>query len=282
MKCPICSKQTKKFVFEKPKEKLFQCSNCNFNFRLTFKKIEISISGEKYIFDYLERNYNKKKLKEKLKEIQVSINLLRDLSGKNKIKYKPILKKRCSECGKIKFINRFYNARNKIKRSACKKCTRKEYKKKYYKYNNLIKNKYYGINKKQEEQFDVRLSFSLEEFKKWLEENNYKTFYKTSMINVSDKKYKICILRKNFNKGYYLDNMEIVFQKDIPKKIHLGKISQKKFQKPVVQMKDGRIVKIWNSASKAARSVEKFTQPGINLACNGKRKIHAGYEWKYF
>lgn len=53
--------------------------------------------------------------------------------------------------------------------------------------------------------------------------------------------------------------------------------------KPVVQIdpQTNKIIKIYNSASAAAKEL-KFSRPtGISKCCNGKSKISAGYIWKF-
>lgn len=49
--------------------------------------------------------------------------------------------------------------------------------------------------------------------------------------------------------------------------------------KKVLCKKDGNIVKIYDSISKAEKDC--FSRPKIILCCQGKRKRHKGYEWSY-
>ena len=59
-----------------------------------------------------------------------------------------------------------------------------------------------------------------------------------------------------------------------------GKIPKANPPKPVYQYTlDGKLVKIWDSASEAGRN--GFCQVNITQCCNGKRKTHKGYIWSY-
>jgi hypothetical protein len=51
--------------------------------------------------------------------------------------------------------------------------------------------------------------------------------------------------------------------------------------KPVEQLKDGVVVKRWESSNAAGRA--GFSQTHISKCCNGvpKYKTHKGYEWRY-
>ena len=49
--------------------------------------------------------------------------------------------------------------------------------------------------------------------------------------------------------------------------------------KPVEQMKDGEIVKRWESM--AAASVDGFDSGNISKCCTGKSRTYKGYEWRF-
>ena len=51
--------------------------------------------------------------------------------------------------------------------------------------------------------------------------------------------------------------------------------------KPVLQIKDGKVVKRWNSAKEAILALSKSGHANISEACQGKRKTVLGFEWKY-
>ena len=49
--------------------------------------------------------------------------------------------------------------------------------------------------------------------------------------------------------------------------------------KPIAQMKDGKVVRIWKSGADAGRS--GFVPTHITRCCKGKEKSHYGHEWQY-
>jgi hypothetical protein len=51
--------------------------------------------------------------------------------------------------------------------------------------------------------------------------------------------------------------------------------------KAVLQIKDGKVVKRWNSAKEAILALSKSGHANISEACQGKRKTVLGFEWKY-
>lgn len=50
--------------------------------------------------------------------------------------------------------------------------------------------------------------------------------------------------------------------------------------KQVIQLKEGKIVKRWPSASDAVRQIGVDSW-GISKCCRGKQRTHYGYEWRY-
>ena len=53
----------------------------------------------------------------------------------------------------------------------------------------------------------------------------------------------------------------------------------KKYSKPILQCKDGKVIKEWSSIAEASRN--GYSSSKICLCCQGKRKTHKGFEWKY-
>lgn len=289
MKCPICEQNMKKFKFDNPKELLFQCKECNFNVniqknqmiislndRLNISEFTSSQSDRTWKFYYSEEKYDRKKELKQWNDIECIINNYRVKNKKKKIRYFHPLKQKCNICKKIKLIKMFYFDKRTKNRYECKRCSKKNHVKSYYKYNNLIKRKYHEIHRRQKQVFKKELSFNLFEFKKWIKENNFKYFYDILIKNIDDKKYKICIFRKNRNIDFNLNNFGIMFQSDYTKMQKIKKNTVK-----VVQMINGKIIQIWPSIISAANSEKKFDQGQICKVCRGKQKSHAGYQWKY-
>ena len=55
----------------------------------------------------------------------------------------------------------------------------------------------------------------------------------------------------------------------------------RKRMKPVLQVKDGKVIKRWDSAKSAILALSKCGKANICEACKGKRKTVLGYEWRY-
>ena len=53
-----------------------------------------------------------------------------------------------------------------------------------------------------------------------------------------------------------------------------------KIAKPVLQIKNGLVIKRWDSA-KSAEKEKGFNPPSIRDVCIGRRKTHKGFEWRY-
>ena len=53
----------------------------------------------------------------------------------------------------------------------------------------------------------------------------------------------------------------------------------KKLSKPVAQIKDGKVVAVWESIRAAHKA--GYTRDSIFKCCNGKYKQHKGFQWKY-
>lgn len=63
-------------------------------------------------------------------------------------------------------------------------------------------------------------------------------------------------------------------------KPHIGKFnSDNKSSKPVKQIKNGILIKIWPSINEAGRNGYSISH--ISAVCNKKEKFHKGYIWEY-
>lgn len=58
------------------------------------------------------------------------------------------------------------------------------------------------------------------------------------------------------------------------------KLSARVISKPVLQLKNGVIVKEYNSINEAAK-INGFSPIAICKVCKGERKNHKGYMWRY-
>lgn len=53
-----------------------------------------------------------------------------------------------------------------------------------------------------------------------------------------------------------------------------------KMSKPVRQLKNDKLIKLWMS-SKEAEKIGGYNPSSIRDVCSGRRKTHRGFEWKY-
>jgi hypothetical protein len=53
----------------------------------------------------------------------------------------------------------------------------------------------------------------------------------------------------------------------------------KQYSKPILQCKDGKVIKEWSSMAEADRN--GYSKSKICLCCQGKKAQYKGYEWKY-
>ena len=64
------------------------------------------------------------------------------------------------------------------------------------------------------------------------------------------------------------------------KRIHLSQKTEFK-PKPIIQLKNGEAIKVWNSIKDAADNVQKANTSPISKCCRGIAKTCAGYQWMY-
>ena len=88
-----------------------------------------------------------------------------------------------------------------------------------------------------------------------------------------------CTQQDNIKHAFRTLGRKNNFQLNHPKP-SLGKFGKDHHaSKPVLQIKEGRVIKEWQSAMDAVRS--GFRSSKISECCSGKRKTHGGYQWKY-
>ena len=51
-------------------------------------------------------------------------------------------------------------------------------------------------------------------------------------------------------------------------------------RRPIEQLKDGKVIKVWNSQVEASRALESDNR-FINRCVRGKKKQFKGFEWRY-
>lgn len=293
MRCPICENEFKKFDYNEPVvEKIRQCRQCNFMIRVQKEEIFFSIKEHKFCINYKEKNsyikeriYDKKIETEQLKKIGRIVNFYRAKKGKKKIRYFPRFLKECYACKKIKDIKLFYkNSRCQDRHyNICIECDNIQSKKWRRKKENWIKNAYHITSIHQKKKFSQKLNFSIIELENWLDKDKFDKMWQEYEESGYGKKYQICLYRKNFDDDYNLNNLQLItFSKMIKNvfvKIDFDKVNEK-LRKPVMQCKNGKIIKIWISITEAAKNLN-YDCSNITKACKGKYKQYHGWEWKY-
>ncbi len=61
--------------------------------------------------------------------------------------------------------------------------------------------------------------------------------------------------------------------------IHSNDMTEK-MSKPIKQLKDNKIIKLWESAKQAEKE-GNFNPSSIRDVCSGRRRTHKGFEWRY-
>ena len=277
MKCPICEKDMKKFVFNNPKEIINQCNECDFHINIKKTRIYISIKEKKWVFFYNKKRYNRRKDIKYFGEVERFINHYRNKNNKKKIRYFHPLMKICSVCGNLRRLKYFYKTNRKYKESACCYCHIKRVKRAYYNIELIKDFRYQGVKDFQRKLFNKPLCFSKKEFIEWLKKSNFDEMFKEYIDKDKSLSYSVCVSRIDGKQEFTLDNMIVERRKDL---INRTMNVKEKRKMAVVQMKDGNIIKIWKSIIDTQRT-GGYEKSSVNRCCQGIRKHHKGFQWKY-
>ena len=101
-------------------------------------------------------------------------------------------------------------------------------------------------------------------------------------LNISiDNILNCCSFRSSFSDNYQfryiIENID--YKISIPKCTDFRTFSEK-MSKPVRQLKNNQLIKLWKS-SKEAEKEGGFNPSSIRDVCSGRRKVHKGFEWEY-
>ena len=150
--------------------------------------------------------------------------------------------------------------------------------------------KVYGRMKRSSEtRKNCPLDFSKEEFTIWIKENKvFKKLHKDWVDSCFDKKLVPSVDRIDDYGGYSFDNIQLMTWEENNKKGRLSKknreqcgtMARNKWSKKVNQIKDGKIVKTWNSQTEASNYFG-IDRGNISKVCKDKQKTAAGFQWEY-
>lgn len=122
------------------------------------------------------------------------------------------------------------------------------------------------------------IGYSLKEFhEKFLLDKLFNRLYTEWVKSNYQKALKPSVDRINHKKGYTIDNIHMLtwsenrFKQTIERRVRKGK---------VLQILDGKIIKIWRSQREAYKKLN-LQQSMLSMALTGRCKTAYGYEWKY-
>jgi hypothetical protein len=119
--------------------------------------------------------------------------------------------------------------------------------------------------------------FTYKQFENWAVQNGFDKVY-DKYIKIGKQNLRPSVDRINPLKGYFLNNMQIITQKENFDKGYKEMIITN--GKPVLQIsKDGKIIKQWNGAIEAYKKLG-ISDGNIWSVITGKRNSAGGYVWK--
>jgi hypothetical protein len=197
--------------------------------------------------------------------------------------------KKCTKCGEFKSLNEFYKEklRKDGLRNDCKICNNKA-KKDYFKTKGGLISMIYSHQRSHSiSKGRVLPNYSNQELRNWLfGQEKFHEMYDNWVKSGYLKDLKPSIDRKNNNKPYTIDNIQLMTWDENNKKgyndMRRGDILiTSNPQKPVLQFdKQGNFIKEYPSQSQASRK-NKISQTNISRVCLGKRKTAGGFIWKF-
>lgn len=145
--------------------------------------------------------------------------------------------------------------------------------------NGVIRRIYDGMKYRQKERQLGNLSFTLEEFKVFMESHQRFSRLYNEWVKSGYQKLKAPTCdRINPKLGYYIINIQILTWEENRYKERMEiKILN---SKPVSALKDGIIIHSFRSQSEAARKLN-FSQSCIGAACRGILKSYRGFKWQF-
>lgn len=199
------------------------------------------------------------------------------------------MKRICKKCSSEKNIDDF--PRNKNKNMGyghtCKQCSSEQIDRYYKTQNGLISSIYNGQKKSCLYRGYEMPSYSKQELKEWILNNNcFDLLYKNWVSSQYLKDLRPSIDRLDDYKTYTIDNIQLITWKENREKLNIDKINgvnNKQSKAVVATIKGTNLSSIYYSIAEASR-VLNINAKNIIFCCQNKPKYKTagGYEWKYF
>jgi hypothetical protein len=155
------------------------------------------------------------------------------------------------------------------------------------KINKSIKNvtgtMYNEIRRRSRDKGYIIPTYTLTEFREWLNLNNFNKIYNNWIKNKYVKDFKPSINRIDPYKGYDFNNIELMTWKENRETYYNNKLNgiNNKTSKAVLQYDlNGDFIKEYYSIGKANRETN-IDRSGISGCCNNRLKNAGGYIWKF-
>jgi len=127
-------------------------------------------------------------------------------------------------------------------------------------------------------------SYTKDEFKEWLfSDPDFDSIHKNWVDSGYEKNLAPSVDRIDDYLPYTLSNIRLCTWRENNKKHHEDRLNgvNNKASKSVAQMDlDGNVISTFVSIHEAARRTDSLI-PNIGHCCNGRRKTHHGFTWKY-
>lgn len=175
----------------------------------------------------------------------------------------------CTYCTTYKPLEAYYESCLKKKRYRCLECVKKSRKDRIGSINRLVGN-IYGHQKAKQQ-----LSYTIEEFSKWLTTTKFFKLHKAWVACGFNKEYVPAVIRIDSKKPYSLDNLKVTTYK-------LTRYSCSRKSKKIIQLDlEGKELAVFSNANVAAQFI-KYSQSGkIHEVCRGTKKTAGGFKWRY-
>ena len=194
--------------------------------------------------------------------------------------------KKCKSCRELKELSFFTKAKSNVDgyQNTCKPCVVIRNNNYYKTEKGFIKKAYSNLFKNSKDRNHVMPDFSLDVFKTWSINNNFKTLFKVWKDSNYLKDLKPSVDRLDSTKPYTLINMRLCTWKENNEAAYLERREGTRItrQNRIVIQKDveGNFINQFPSISKASRDTN-ICRVRINKCVKNKCDLAGGFKWEY-